>query len=89
MSSRKDKNISNPYSELILSIVEQDRKISEWQLQNIFVIEFETEYGAYSRMEYFNIKRYVARFFKNYAEETFGNLSGLAQQYLFYWRREK
>ena len=24
-----------------------------------------------------------------YAEETFGNLSGLAQQYLFYWRREK
>ena len=25
----------------------------------------------------------------NYAEETFGNLSGLAQQYLFYWRREK
>lgn len=24
-----------------------------------------------------------------YAEETFGNLAGLAQQYLFYWRREK
>ena len=70
MSSKKDKNISNPYSELILNIVEQDKKISEWQLQNIFVIEFETEYRAYSRMEYFNIKRYVARFFKNYAEET-------------------
>lgn len=70
MNSKKDKNISNPYSELILNIVEQDKKISEWQLQNIFVIEFETEYRAYSRMEYFNIKRYVARFFKNYAEET-------------------
>ena len=24
-----------------------------------------------------------------YAEETFGKLAGLAQQYLFYWRREK
>ena len=23
------------------------------------------------------------------AEEKFGNLAGLAQQYLFYWRREK
>lgn len=75
MDSRKDKNMSNPYSELILNIVDQDKKISEWQLQNIFVIEFETEYGAYSRMEYFNIKRYVARFFKNYAEETFNQIT--------------
>ena len=24
-----------------------------------------------------------------FAEEKFGNLAGLAQQYLFYWRREK
>lgn len=75
ISSRKDKNTINPYSELILNIVEQDKKISEWQLQNIFVIEFETEYGAYSRMEYFNIKRYVARFFKNYSENTLNKIT--------------
>mgnify|MGYP003080534482 FL=1 len=25
---------------------------------------------------------------ENLAKEKFGNLSGIAQQYLFYWRRE-
>lgn len=67
MREKTDKNFDNPYSELILNIVEQDKKISEWQLENIFVVEFEAEYLAFSRMEYFNIKRYVAKFFKNYA----------------------
>ncbi len=65
--SKKDKNMENPYTDLILNIVEENKEISEWQLQNIFVVEFETEYGAYSRMQYFNIKRYVARFFIEYA----------------------
>ena len=40
----------NPYTELILDIVEQDKQISTWQLENIFVVEFEAEYGAYSRI---------------------------------------
>lgn len=74
-NSKKDRNTHNPYSELILDIIGQDRKISEWQLQNIFVVEFETEYLAYSRMEYFNIKRYVARFFKNYADSTLNRIT--------------
>lgn len=64
--SRKDKTQYNPYEELILGIVEQERKMSEWGLQNIFVVEFEAEYLAFSRIQYFHIKRYVARFFKNY-----------------------
>lgn len=67
-SSRLDKTIHNPYSDLILSIVEQKKDISEWQLQNIFVVEFESEYLAFSRVEYFNVKRYVAKFFKNYSK---------------------
>ena len=67
-SSKMDKTIHNPYSDLILSIVEQKKDISEWQLQNIFVVEFESEYLAFSRVEYFNIKRYVAKFFKNYSK---------------------
>ena len=67
-SSKMDKTIHNPYSDLILSIVEQKKDISEWQLQNIFVVEFESEYLAFSRVEYFNIKRYVAKFFVNYSK---------------------
>ena len=67
-SSKKDKTQYNPYGELILNIVEQDKKMSEWKLQNIFVIEFEAEYLAYSRMQYFNIKRHVAKLFKNYSK---------------------
>ncbi len=68
--SSKDKSIYNPYEDLILNIVEQEKSISEWQLENIFIVEFETEYLAYSRMEYFNIKRYIAKFFINYSKNT-------------------
>ncbi len=65
-----DKSTYNPYEELILNIVEQEKNISEWQLENIFIVEFETEYLAFSRMEYFNIKRYIAKFFINYSKDT-------------------
>lgn len=74
--TKRDKNTqANPYTELIMNIVEQDKKISEWQLQNIFVVEFESEYLAYSRMEYFQIKRHVAKFFKRNAESTLNKIS--------------
>ena len=72
-SSKMDKTIHNPYSDLILGIIEQNKDISEWQLQNIFIVEFESEYLAFSRVEYFNIKRYVARFFKDYSK-TFNSI---------------
>ena len=68
--SSKDKTIYNPYEDLILNIVEQEKSISEWQLENIFIVEFETEYLAYSRMGYFNIKRYIAKFFIKYSKNT-------------------
>ena len=68
--SSKDKTIYNPYEDLILNIVEQEKSISAWQLENIFIVEFETEYLAYSRMEYFNIKRYIAKFFIKYSKNT-------------------
>lgn len=68
--SRYENKEGNPYTELILDIVEQDKQISTWQLENIFVVEFEAEYGAYSRIEYFNIKRYVSIFFTQYSEQT-------------------
>ena len=72
--SRYENRNENPYSELILDIIEQDKQVSMWQLQNIFVVEFEAEYGAYSRIEYFNIKRYMALFFKDYAQKTLSKI---------------
>lgn len=74
-NSKKEDGKNNPYASIILDIVEQDKKISSWQLQNIFVVEFDVEYGAYSRMEYFNIKRYIATFFMKYAEKTLNQIS--------------
>ena len=72
--SRYENRDGNPYTELILDIVEQDKQVSTWQLENIFVVEFEAEYGAYSRIEYFNIKRYVARFFAECSEKTLSKI---------------
>ena len=68
MQAKKEKTQYSPYADMILDIVSQNKKISEWQLQNIFVVEFEAEYLAYSRMEYFNIKRHTARFFMKYSK---------------------
>ena len=68
--SKYENRSENPYSELILDIVEQDKQVSTWQLENIFVVEIEAEYGAYSRIEYFNIKRYISLFFIEYAKKT-------------------
>jgi CRISPR-associated protein Cst1 len=67
-NSKKDITIRNPYADMILNIVEQDKSLSEWQLENIFVIEFETEYLGFSRMEYFNITKYIAKFFQKYSQ---------------------
>ena len=72
--SKKDMVNYNPYSEMIVNIVGQSQKISNWQLQNIFVVEFEAEYLSYSRMEYFNITRPVATFFTKYAEESLNKI---------------
>lgn len=69
-SSKNDRTTSNPYADLILNIVEQEKNLSNWQLQNIFVVEFETEYLSFSRIEYFNIKRYIAEFFTEYAKNS-------------------
>ena len=69
--SRYANRNENPYSELILDIVEQDKQVSMWQLENIFVVEFDANYDKkYSRIEYFNIKRYMSIFFTQYAEKT-------------------
>lgn len=72
--SKKNMVNYNPYSEMIVNIVGQSKKISNWQLQNIFVVEFEAEYLSYSRMEYFNITKPIATFFTKYAEESLNKI---------------
>ena len=78
--SKYDNDFKNPYAELILDIVEQDRQISTWQLQNIFFVEFDANYGSYSRINYFNIKRYVATFFIKYSAQTLSYISDYKYQ---------
>lgn len=74
-NSKYENKTENPYTQLILNIVEQEQQISRWQLDNIFVVEFDAEYGAYSRIEYFNIKRYLAEFFKGYSKTTISKIN--------------
>lgn len=72
--SKKEK-ANNPYAELILNLVEENKQISEWQLQNIFIAEFESKYREFSRLETFNIKRYVATFFRDYSKSILQNIT--------------
>lgn len=66
-NSKKEKNLANPYIDSILDIVNQEKQISKWQLDNVFVVEFETEYLGYSRMQYFHIRPHVAKFLSKHA----------------------
>ncbi len=70
IKSKKDRYLESPYADLLINIVEQEKDISKWQLENIFVVEIEAEYLAYSRLEYFHITRPVAIFFKEYADKS-------------------
>ncbi len=73
--SKYENKFDNPYAEVILNIISQDEQISKWQLDNIFVVEFEAEYLAFSRIQYFNIKRYIAEFFTEYAQKTLNRIT--------------
>lgn len=68
--SKRDRYMDSPYADLLIDIVEQEKDISKWQLENIFVVEIDAEYLAYSRIEYFRITRPVAIFFKEYADKS-------------------
>lgn len=72
--SKKDRTHETIYQEIIKDIVQEKKQISNWQLDNIFFVEFEAKYGEYSRIQYFNIKKYVANFFANYADYTISRI---------------
>lgn len=60
---KKDKE--NPFKELIFDIVLEAKERSIWQLQNILYVEFNSDYSSKNcKMNYFNIPKYIAEFFK-------------------------
>lgn len=71
---RQNENFSNissnkkdaSYEALLLDNIKQNKKISEWQLQNILYVEFNADYKSKnSKLNYFNIPTYLARFLKS------------------------
>lgn len=58
------------YAKMILDIVGMNRKISKLQLANMFIVEFDSKYGDYSRIENLNIKSYVSEFLIKYAKTS-------------------
>lgn len=54
------------FETFIIDTIKQSHKISEWQLQNILYVEFNADYKSKnSKLNYFNIPTYLARFLKN------------------------
>lgn len=61
---KKLKDRDNPFNDLVIDIVSENKEKSEWQLQNILFIEFKASIDAKKcKMNYFNIPTYLAKFF--------------------------
>lgn len=62
--NRNDKKSS--FESYILDSIAQKGQISKWQLENILYVEFNTDYNSKnSKMNYFNVPTYLAKFLKN------------------------
>ena len=54
----------NPFNDLVVDIVTENKEKSEWQLENILFVEFKASIeGKKCKMNYFNIPKYLAKFF--------------------------
>lgn len=64
------------FEEFILDSVKQNRKISSWQLENILYVEFNADYRSRnSKLNYFNIPTYLARFLRD--KDTYTELDNM------------
>ncbi len=62
LRSKRDKD--NPYEELIVDMVSENKEKSKWQLENILFVEFKASVDAKKCiMNYFNMPTYLAKFF--------------------------
>lgn len=60
------KDRENPFNDLVIDIVTENKDKSIWQLQNILFVEFKASIdGKKCKMNYFNMPTYLARFFIN------------------------
>lgn len=67
LRSKRDKE--NPFDELIVDIVSENKEKSRWQLDNILFVEFKASVDAKKCvMNYFNMPTYLAEFFCDKSE---------------------
>lgn len=63
---REDKE--SPFKELLLDMVDTEKKIGVWQLQNILYVEFNSDYTSKNcKMNYCHIPKYLAKFLQDKA----------------------
>ncbi|MGY5267167.1 type I-B CRISPR-associated protein Cas8b1/Cst1 [Paraclostridium bifermentans] len=63
---KKLKDRDNPFNDLVIDIVSENKEKSEWQLQNILFVEFKASIETKKcKMNYFNMPTYLAKFFVN------------------------
>lgn len=66
MNLKKLKDKDNPFNDLVIDIVSENKEKSEWQLQNILFVEFKASIESKKcKMNYFNMPTYLVRFFVN------------------------
>lgn len=75
-SSRKDEDFA--FKQLVCNVVQETKKKSKWTLENILFIEFKANYDAKScKLNYFNIPKNIAKYFRDYAEKDLGEIKDL------------
>lgn len=64
MNLKKLKDKDNPFNDLVIDIVSENKEKSEWQLQNILFVEFKASIESKKcKMNYFNMPTYLVKFF--------------------------
>lgn len=62
--NRKDKE--SPFQDFILDVIDTEKQVGIWQLQNILYVEFNTNYNSKNcKMNYCHIPKYLAEFLKD------------------------
>lgn len=73
------KDEENPFENLVYDLLEEASKKSLWTLQNILFIEFNADYDSKScKLNYFNISKNVAKYFKDYSDKDLRNIKNKA-----------
>ncbi|MTI53561.1 type I-B CRISPR-associated protein Cas8b1/Cst1 [Geosporobacter ferrireducens] len=72
---RLKKEEDNVFESLIYDIVSEAREKSKWMLQNILFIEFKMDIDSKNcKLNYFNIPKNVASYFKKHAQNDLGEI---------------